>query len=85
MCEDTESVSHYRRCGALTALLINKSPFSPSNQPYQPDHSVAMFRDKTVLWLCLKYEHGGMYGELMEELRERGGEVLTPFVLFLQR
>lgn len=29
-CEDKESVSHYRRCGALTALLINKSPTSPS-------------------------------------------------------
>lgn len=29
VCEDEESVSYYRRCGALTALLINTSNFPP--------------------------------------------------------
>lgn len=43
---------------------------------------------RNAILFLLKYKQDGstwMYGELMEALRERGGEVLTPFMLFLQR
>lgn len=91
-CEDKESVSHYRRCGALTALLINKSPFSPPLW-HRGSHLInhyLLHRNNNVPWLDNTdfNEHGGsawMYGELVEELGQRGGEVLTPFMLFLQR
>lgn len=39
-------------------------------------------------FFLLKYEDDGstcVYGEFMEEVKDRGGEVLTPFMLFLQR
>lgn len=97
LCEDKESVSYYRKHGALTALPVNYSTFSP---PSWQREAITLLHSKPnwehnddvpgekLLFFSLKYERDGSswkYGELMEELRERGGEVLTPFMLFLQR
>jgi len=83
----TRSCRCYIRRGAVTAPLINKSTFSPppNHDGGKPSHRP---RPNSIAeWQCagfLKkgrrysfdwYEHDGstwMYGELMEELREKG-------------
>ncbi len=50
MCEDEESVSYYRRRGALTALLINKSSFSPPSWQREDISSTVIFW--VTEWRC---------------------------------
>lgn len=76
MWKDKESVSHYRRRGALTALLINKSPISPPSWQKTFKHVLWL---QSVVFVCFDFiflnKHKGstwLYGELMEELRQKG-------------
>lgn len=85
MCDAIESVSHYRRRGALTALLslINMSPFSSIGtdlSSLSPTCAVINLHYAwTEIWARWRY-----LNVWWARGRERGVEVLTPFVLFLQ-
>lgn len=95
-CEEKESVSYYRRTGALTALLI-KSDSHPTTPTIHHDllHNLTGYRmrtckdlknkkNKTINCYCFDW-NTSKCGELTEELKERGDEVLTPFLSFLQQ